>query len=497
MTTIMIKKLFLLVTLIIGALQLTNSQESEKYVPETDPLVLEKLEQWQDLKFGLLMHWGAYSQWGIVESWSICPEDYGWCERKKGNYENYFDYVKDYENLQTTFNPTQFDPDKWAAAAKNAGMKYVVFTTKHHDGFCMFDTKYTDYKITGQACPFNSNPKSNVTKEIFESFRNEGLWAGAYFSKPDWHCDSYWDPYFPPMDRNVNYDPEAYPEKWEKYVDFTHNQIMELCTNYGDLDILWLDGGWVCKHNKEDIRNIYSDKLKNVGSGFIKTDIINQDIRMDELVEKARDIQPGLIVVDRAVHGKNQNYLTPENRVPKEALPYPWESCIIAGGGWSWVPDPTFMSGRQLVHMLVDIVAKGGNLLLNIAPGPDGTWPDGAYDLLEEMGDWMKVNSKAIYETRSLEPYKEGQVCLTQKKDKTVYAIYLAEENESIMPSKIWLSSIQPKKDAKVSLLGYDKPLEWEEAGNGFYVEIPEKVRENPPCKYAWVVEVSSVESSD
>jgi alpha-L-fucosidase len=271
---------------------------------------------------------------------------------------------------------------------------------------------------------------------------------------------------------------------------------MELCTDYGHLDILWLDGGWVCKHSKDDIRNIYSDKLKNVGSGFIKTDIINQDIRMDELVVKAREAQPGLIVVDRAVHGKNQNYLTPENRVPKETLPYPWESCIIAGGGWSWVPDPTFMSGRQLVHMLVDIVAKGGNLLLNIAPGPDGTWPDGAYDLLGEMGDWMKVNSQAIYKTRSIEPYKEGQVCLTQKKDGTVYAIYLAEENENIMPSKIWLSSIQPKLDAKVTLLDSEIVLEWEKAGNGFYVDIPEKVRINPPCKYAWVIEVSLIETN-
>jgi len=491
------KRIIALVFTCIFITTLAFPQESEKYVPETDPLVLEKLEQWQDMKFGLLMHWGAYSQWGIVESWSICPEDYGWCERKKGSYENYFDYVKDYENLKTTFNPSKFDPDKWAEAAKNAGMKYVVFTTKHHDGFCMFDTKYTDYKITDPACPFNSNPKSNITTEIFDSFRNEGLWAGAYFSKPDWHCDSYWDPYFPPMDRNVNYDPGAYPEKWEKYVDFTHNQIMELCTDYGDLDILWLDGGWVCKHSKDDIRNIYSDRLKNVGSGFIKTDIINQNIKMDDLVVKARRAQPGLIVVDRAVHGKNQNYLTPENRVPKVALPYPWESCIIAGGGWSWVPNPKFMSGRQLVHMLVDIVAKGGNLLLNIAPSPDGTWPDGAYNLLEEMGDWMRINNEAIYETRSLEPYKEGQVCLTQKKDGTVYAIYLADESENTIPSKIWLSSIQPKKDAKLTLLGSDKALEWELSGNGFYVDIPEKLRKNPPCKYAWVIEISVVEGKE
>jgi alpha-L-fucosidase len=115
------------------------AQDDERYVPETDPLVLEKLEKWQDLKFGLLMHWGTYSQWGIVESWSICAEDEGWCRR---NNPDYIQYKKDYENLQSTFNPVNFDPDRWAKAAKDAGMKYVIFTTKHHDGFSMFDTNH-------------------------------------------------------------------------------------------------------------------------------------------------------------------------------------------------------------------------------------------------------------------------------------------------------------------------------------------------------------------
>ncbi|HRZ21535.1 MAG TPA: alpha-L-fucosidase, partial [Bacteroidales bacterium] len=137
------------------------SQEQQVYVPENDPLVLQKLEQWQDMKFGLLMHWGPYSQWGIVESWSICPEDYGWCERKKGNRPgNYEEYRHEYENLKTTFNPVAFDPDRWAEAAAEAGMRYVIFTTKHHDGFCMFDTRHTDYKITDSGCPFHTNSRS-------------------------------------------------------------------------------------------------------------------------------------------------------------------------------------------------------------------------------------------------------------------------------------------------------------------------------------------------
>ena len=489
------KKQFLLAIITVLSLQMYSQHESQKYVPDPDPLVQEKLEEWQDLKFGLLMHWGAYSQWGIVESWSICPEDYGWCQRRKGeNPDNYFEYVKEYENLKTTFNPMDFDPEKWAKAAKDAGMKYVVFTTKHHDGFSMFDTKQTDYKVTDPGCPFHSNPKSNITKEIFDAFRAEGLWAGAYFSKPDWHNDNYWDHYFPPRDRNVNYDPELYPEKWEKYVDFTHNQIMELMTDYGKVDILWLDGGWVAKESTKSLSKWYNKKIEDVGSGFFKSTIVNQDIRMDELVEKARKKQPGLIVVDRAVPGKNQNYLTPENRVPEKALPYPWESCIIAGGGWSYVPNATYMSGRKAVHMLVDIVAKGGNLLFNVAPGPDGKWHDGAYELFEEIGDWMEVNNEAIYGTRALPPYKEGKVCLTQKDD-AVYAIYLAEENETGMPAKICLSSVKPANNTKLTLLGVDHKLDWEKVDNDFVVEIPEQFQKTPPCKYAWVIKIDKIES--
>ena len=145
--------------------------QTREYTPDPDPLIQQRLEDWQDLKFGLLMHWGAYSQWGIVESWSICPEDLSWASeaRKKGVSGSYEGYVRAYEGLQRTFNPTGFNPEKWALAAKDAGMKYVVFTTKHHDGFCMFDTKYTDYKITGPETPFSSHPRSNVAREIFNS----------------------------------------------------------------------------------------------------------------------------------------------------------------------------------------------------------------------------------------------------------------------------------------------------------------------------------------
>jgi len=352
----------------------------------------------------------------------------------------------------------------------------------------MFDTKFTDYKITDPECPFSVHAKANVTKEIFEAFRKEDFMTGAYFSKPDWHCEHYWWPNFATPDRNVNYDIQTYPERWKKYVEFTHNQIDELMSDYGRVDILWFDGGWVQPLSEEAIsRYINSPNYKF-------TRIQSQDVDMAGIVRKARAKQPGLIVVDRAVEGPHQNYLTPENRVPDKMLPYPWESCIIMGGGWSYTPDAKYKSSRELVHMLVDIVAKGGNLLLNIGPGPDGTWHEDAYDRLKAIGQWMKVNDEAIYDSRPIAPYKEGKVCLTKQADGTVYAIYLGDDDEKGPPSKIWLSTINPADDAEITLLGDDEILTWEKVGKGFLVKIPERIRNRPPCNYAWTVKISNLQ---
>lgn len=480
----------LLLALAVSLLALCGAafgQQEDRYVPETDPLVLKNLERWQDLKFGLLMHWGPYSQWGVVESWSICPEDEGWCRR---NLPDYAEYKRRYEGLKKTFNPTRFDPAPWAKAARDAGMKYVVFTTKHHDGFSMFDTKYTDYKVTSPECPFSSNPRANIAREVFDAFRREAFLVGAYFSKPDWHSEQYWWPNFPAFDRNVNYDPAQYPDRWKAFTDFTHNQVMELMSDYGRIDILWLDGGWVRKRTKDEITRYYADWARDSGLGFIKSRMVDQDIRMDDLVAKARAKQPGLIVVDRDVTGRNQDYLTPENRVPEKALPYPWESCIISGGGWSFTPDAKYMPAREAIALLVDIVAKGGNLLLNVAPGPDGTWQQGAYDLLAQMGAWLKVNGEAIYASRPIAPYVDGRLRLT-KKGETRFFVYLPDKGEARMPAEIRVTSHQLARGAEVALLGSPAKLAWRPEGTGFVVAIPENVRANPPCEHAWTIRVT------
>lgn len=455
---------------------------SAGYLPPSDPLVQQNLAEWQDLKFGLFMHWGTYSQWGIVESWSLCPEDEGWTVRRGPHAQNYFDYVKAYENLQTTFNPTRFDPEKWADAAKQAGMKYVVFTTKHHDGFAMFDTQQSDYKITDPKTPFSSNPKANVTKGIFDAFRTDGFRIGAYFSKPDWHSDDYWWPYFPPKDRNVNYDPTKYPERWENFKNFTYNQIEELMTDYGRVDILWLDGGWVRPFATIDTTVEWQRTIK-----------VEQDIDMARIAKMARGHQPGLLIVDRTVPGAYENYVTPEQQVPSEPLDIPWESCLTLGNSWSYVPNDTYKPARQVIHTLIKIVSRGGNYLLNIGPGPDGDWAPDAYDRLKAVGEWMALNGEGIYGTRTVTPYAQDRIFYTQHKDgRTSYAFLLSDDDSDSLrlPSTFQLSLPGGKPVKRVEILGVGKvPFRMKE--RTVEIDIPSSKRTHAILRYAAAVKLS------
>jgi alpha-L-fucosidase len=444
-------------------------KQQSDYIPDPDPQIRKRIEEWQDLKFGLLLHWGPYSQWGVAESWSICPEDLSWAAgaRKEGVAEYYFDYVKKYEALKKTFNPTSFAPEKWAAAAKNAGMKYVVFTTKHHDGFSMFDSQYTDYKVTDKSCPFSSNPRSNITREIFAAFRKENFWTGAYFSKPDWHSNDYWWRKFPPADRNPNYSIQKHPERWKAFVAFTHNQIRELMTGYGPIDILWLDGSWVKKKPPAEVD--YEMKEEFEGSRWVRNPQ-SQDLQMDQLVKEARTHQPKLIVVDRGVRGPNQNYLTPEQHIPANGLPYPWETCMTMGDSWSYKPGDKYKSTDELIKKLVDVVSKGGNFLLNIGPKPDGELDSIAYNRLAEIGAWIKMNGESIYGTRSYTVFGEGDsIRYTQSKDgKTQYIIFLSPSGKTAR-----LSKIQFNKSTKLQWLGYTGTVAWENAGGKPAITFP------------------------
>ena len=401
------KKLSIL--LILSLLSITFVAKAQPDAqPETDPVILHRIDQWQDLKFGFMVHWGMYAQWEVVESWSICNEP--WINR---NGADYTEYKQQYQALNKTFNPQKFDAAQWATAAKEAGMKYMVFTTKHHDGFCMFDSKYTDYTS------LHSPAKTDFTRGVVDAFRGQGFWTGLYFSKPDWHCDDYWAHEWATPDRNVNYSIADHPDRWKNYQEFTYNQIHELTHNYGPIDILWLDGGWV-----RPAWSVNDETRPWLGcSGQV------QELDMHRLASIARERNPQTIIVDRSVGGRYENYRTPEKQVPDTLLPYPWETCMTMGDSWSYVPNDNYKSVKTLIHMLCDVVAKGGNLLLNVGPDADGNLPPQALERMEAIGKWLEKNGYAIYGTRPLYPYCEGNIRYTQSKDgKHQYAITLTDE---------------------------------------------------------------------
>lgn len=448
-------------------------QQSTVYEWPKDPLVKQKLDKWQDQKFGMIVHWGLYAVPGIIESWSICSED--WIDRD--STKTYDDYKKWYWNLSKSFNPVNFNPAQWAAAGKNAGMKYLVFTTKHHDGFAMFDTKESDFSIAKG--PFAGNPKADVARYVFDAFRKEGFMIGAYFSKPDWHSEYYWWSKYATANRNNNYDIIKHPWRWNKYKSFTYNQLEELMTKYGSVDILWLDGGWV-----RPLETV-NEEVLSWGAPIPKW---SQDIDMPKIASMARKAQPGLLMVDRTVHGPYENYQTPEQKIPDTQLDYPWESCMTLGGAWGFVNDDQYKSANVVVHKLVEIVAKGGSLLLGIGPKADGTLPEEVISKLHGIGDWTAKNGKAIYKTRITKDYHSGETWFTQSKDgKQRYAIYCKSAGDKIPGTISWTGNV-PKKGTVVTMLSNGKKLKWSSVNGATTIVLPGGLSANDP---AWAFEFS------
>ena len=466
-------RVVLLCGLAVGAASYELPAQQQPYVASSDRLVREKLEAWQDRKFGLMMHWGLYAQLGIVESWALCSEDQPFQDRGGMPYT---DFKEMYFGLIREFNPRLFDPAPWAEAARDAGMRYVVFTTKHHDGFSMWDTKQTEFRITGPESPFRDHPKANVAKEVFDAFRAQRFMIGAYLSKPDWHHPDYWSPLWATPNRNNNYDTARYPEKWQSFRDFTYNQVEELVTTLGPVDILWLDGGWV----RPD--STINDEVRSWGFDIAPWE---QDIDMPRIATMARSHQPGLLVVDRTVHGAFEDYRTPEQRVPSTALPYPWETVMTMTQSWGHNNDPVYKSTERLIYTLVDVVSKGGNYLLNVAPTPEGTFEDEAYERLTEIGQWMMVNAEGIYGTRQYEPFGEGEtVRFTRSKDRrTVYAFVLERPGPVLH-----LRSVTARDGSEVHMLGHARPLEWSQDEDGLHIQVPAELED--VGSHAWTFRI-------
>ncbi|MGV3656716.1 MAG: alpha-L-fucosidase [Chitinophagaceae bacterium] len=439
------------------AQQGVHPQSSEYQWPQ-DELVRQKLDKWQDQKFGIIIHWGLYAVPGIIESWALCSED--WIERD--STIAYDDFKKWYWDLKQDFNPVNFDPESWAKVAKDAGMRYLVFTTKHHDGFAMFETKQSDFKITNG--PFKAHPKADVAKHVFDAFRKQDFMIGAYFSKPDWHTEYYWWPKYATANRNNNYDIRKHPWRWNKYKQFTYNQISELMHHYGSMDILWLDGGWVRP------RETVNEEVLSWGAPIPDW---SQDIDMPKIADMARKAQPGLLMVDRTVHGPYENYQTPEQRVPATQLPYPWESCMTLGNNWGYVPGDRFKTPARVIHTLIEVTAKGGSLLLGVGPKPDGTLPEEAVARLKEVGQWMNKNGAAIYGTRITKEYQEDKTFFTQSKTgDVVYALVCLPENEATPKEVVWKNNL-PKKGCVIKLLQTGEKVKWKMEEDAVRVYLP------------------------
>ncbi|MEA5460331.1 alpha-L-fucosidase [Arcicella sp. LKC2W] len=438
----------------------TSSQYQYQY--PTDSAVKQKLENWRNLKFGMIIHWGLYAVPGIIESWQICNED--WITRDSTS--KYDDYKKWYWGLNSQFNPTKFDPESWAKSAKSAGMKYVVFTTKHHDGFAMFNTQFSDFSISKG--PFATNPKADVAKYVFDAFRKENFMIGAYYSKPDWHSQFFWWDRYATPDRNANYDIRKFPWRWNKFKEFTRNQINELTTNYGSIDILWLDGGWV-----RPLETV-NDEVRSWGARIPE---FNQEIDMPATAKMARTNQKGLLIVDRTVHGEFENYRTPEQSIPKTMSDTPWESCITLGDAWGYVPNDNFKTANKVIHSLIEVVAKGGSLLLGVGPTAEGTLLPVQIERLKQIGDWLNTNGEAIYNTRAIQEFHDKEVFFTKGQNATHYALVRIPEGQSPESIISWTGNL-PKAGSKVTLLGEIVNLKWEIKDNAVQVALPKKMLE-------------------
>ncbi|MBD3183186.1 alpha-L-fucosidase [Candidatus Poribacteria bacterium] len=336
-------------------------------------------------RFGLFIHWGLYA----------LPARHEWVKNREripdSTYQKYFEH----------FDPDLYDPKEWAKAAKKAGMKYFVVTTKHHEGFCLWDSKLTDYKAT------NTPAGRDLLKPMVEAFREEGLKIGFYHSLIDWH-----HPEFPVDGIHPQRDDKEFREKEKdrditKYAEYLHKQTRELLTQFGKIDIIWFDFS-------------YSGMADN-GKG-------KDDWQSEKLLDMVRELMPGIIVNDRLEIGgdiKTPEQVQPREWVKVDGKPVVWEACQTLNGSWGYDRDNLdWKSVELLVQMLIDTVSKGGNLLLNVGPTGRGYFDPKAIDRLEGIGEWMKYNSRSIYGASQSEFTAPVDCRLTQNGDRLYIHVF-------------------------------------------------------------------------
>jgi alpha-L-fucosidase len=401
---------------VLAAAAVTASAPLAQDAPANKP---DRLEWFRDLGFGMFIHWSVDSQIGSVISHSLVGAD--------ADYRRRF-----FEELPRTFNPTKYNPRDWAVLARLAGMKYVVFTAKHHSGFCMYDTKTTTFSI--MKTPYGKD----VTRQLVEAFREEGLAIGLYFSPDDFH-------YLHTTGKTIDRAPRrgVTPQEDPEFLAYDRAQLRELLTQYGPIDIVFIDGP------------------------------------ADGLRELVWELQPNAVVTRGAME-------TPEQKVPGEAIDAPWESCITMGTQWQYKPThEEYKSGTQLIELLVETRAKGGNLLLNVGPKPDGDLPIEQEERLRELALWHFAFGESTSGVRPWVVTNEGDVWFTRKKDAdTVYAIMTKVGTWMLGESRsITLRSVRATPQTNVTVLGQtgevleyrpdvDPRPRWRQEANGLHITV-------------------------
>ncbi|MEO9511262.1 MAG: alpha-L-fucosidase [Flavobacteriaceae bacterium] len=431
------------------------------YLKESDEDFDTRMGWWRDAKFGMFIHWGVYSvPAGIYNGEEV--EGIGEWIMEKGEIP-----VEEYEKFAKKFNPVDFDAKKWAKTMKKAGMKYVIITSKHHDGFALWDSKYSDYDIVDYT-PF----KRDILKELSAACKEEGIKFGMYHSIMDWHHPQAQGKKYPKYNSldSTLINPE-FPEYIENYMK---PQLKELIENY-DPEVLWFDGEWIPAYTHEMGLDLYQ---------YLRE--LKPSILINNRIDKGRQSYQGMNSDDSFIG----DFGTPEQEILAGTADVDWESCMTMNDTWGFKKnDHNWKSTEVLISDLVDVAAKGGNYLLNVGPTAEGIIPEPSVERLRKMGEWLKVNGEAIYETEKLEKnYKEGDnIRYIKKKGKNVFYVASFENTEK----NIKFNYVKPAKDSEIMLLGYDQPIAYTFSDtDGLSIELPKDAKIALANSSAWVFKI-------
>jgi alpha-L-fucosidase len=416
--------------------------------PERAQLWEKSLAWWRDAKFGMFIHWGPCSLASVEISWPIMVPESKWNITQQ-----------EYVNLYKKFNPVQYDPDRWVSMAKAAGQRYMVFTTKHHDGFCMFDSSFTDYKIT------NTPYKKDIVRILAEACRRQEMPLGFYYSPPDMHHPGFRDTSRPASD---NWHGQPTRPEWPLYLNYMELQVRELLCRYGPVVVVWFDG---LDHQEKYDGYRFVRMIRELSPGTL----VNNRIGVPGDFETPEQWVPKRIPVKgvRITGVDAREAATLPSGLPKPAEFKPWETCMTINDTWAYNKnDRNFKSTKFLIQTLIEVASKGGNFLLNVGPTPEGTIQPEFEERLRGIGGWLKVNGDSIYGT-NYGPLQDLSYGRTTVKGKTVY-LHVFEWPQG---EKLEVPGLQARVE-DITLLAGGRRLHFDQSENRLTIDVPTRPRD-------------------